>query len=112
MTISLDAFMWSVGILLSVVIALIGFIVNYILKSQSTASKSMETTIFNLKAELYAWKLEVSNSVIAVKKEQDEIKYNYLKRFDGVNTNIYNVKEEVISKLHDLHTLLIEKNNQ
>lgn len=114
MTITLDAFMWTCGILLTVIIALIGFIVNYILKSQAASAKSAENAINSLKVEFSEYKTELTALVNVVKKEQDEIKFNYLKRFEIVNDNVHNTKEEIIGKIHDLHTVLIQsipKNN-
>lgn len=102
-------FMWAVGTLLGCIIALVGFIVNFILKSQKSNDQKTETMIYNLRSEFHVYKLELTNLVTSIKKDQDEIKYNYLKRFEIVNNNIHSVKEEIVNKIHDLHTAIIEK---
>ncbi len=111
MTITIEVFMWAVGTLLGSLLALLGFIVNFILKSQKTAHENSKTMIYDLKAEFYVYKLDITNSVASIKKEQDEIKFNYLKRFESVNNNIHSVKEEIVNKIHDLHTAIVESKN-
>lgn len=108
MTVSLQLFTWIISIFLGVLISLVGFIVAYILKNQSNIAKTATVDLANLKIELHVWKVDIERSVSSVKKEQDEIKFNYLKRFESVNANIHAVKEEIIEKIHDLHTSIIE----
>lgn len=110
-TISPQVFMWVVGSLVAALVALIGFIVNYILRSQAVAKKELEMAIYNMRADFHVYKNEMNASISSVVKEQSDIKFNYLKRFEVVNTNIHETKEEIIGKIHDLHTALIEKKN-
>ena len=88
--ISTSAFLWSCGILLTIIVGLIGFIVRHIIGNQREV------------------KLELSAEQHRIQEEMTEIKENYLDRFGKVYKMIGESTTEIKCEINKLGLAVCE----
>ena len=82
--INLSTFLWAIGILITIIIALIAFIGRFVIKFNDAMNNKFEIAISEIKIDL---KEENKETLIAHKEieaDMKEIKENYLTRFDKI----------------------------